>query len=117
MTTETETGSIGFLSTPSASANRLLGSIVTTKTRRPERAAAIAKELGVSGPFNTQFLVRPHAEGDEWVGVIETNLRASRSVPFVSKVLGVDSFGLSAPGDQVYAEKGVTVDGLVAMAK
>ena len=43
----------------------------------------IAKQLNITGPFNTQFLVK----GD-WVGVIETNLRASRSVPFVSKCLG-----------------------------
>merc|ERR1719217_244853 len=36
---------------------------------------------------------------------------------FADKVLGVDDFGLSAPGDQVYEEKGVTVAGLVALAK
>ena len=45
----------------------------------------IAKELNITGPFNTQFLVK-----DDWIGVIETNLRASRSVPFVSKVYNVD---------------------------
>ena len=44
----------------------------------------IAKALEISGPFNTQFLWTP-----EWKGVIETNLRASRSAPFVSKVLDV----------------------------
>ena len=43
---------------------------------------AIAKELNISGPFNIQFL----ANGRE-VKVIECNLRASRSFPFVSKVL------------------------------
>jgi len=62
----------------------------SAKQKMKDDAAAIAKELSVSGPFNTQFLVRPQNEGGEWVGVIETNLRASRSVPFVSKVLGVD---------------------------
>merc|ERR1712087_386587 len=36
---------------------------------------------------------------------------------YADKVLGVDSFGLSAPGDQVYAEKGMTTAGLVALAK
>ena len=46
--------------------------------------AKIAKALEITGPFNTQFLVK-----DDWIGVIETNLRASRSVPFVSKVLDV----------------------------
>jgi carbamoyl-phosphate synthase large subunit/carbamoyl-phosphate synthase small subunit len=50
-----------------------------------ENTKAIAKELNITGPFNTQFLAK-----DGWVGVIETNLRASRSVPFVSKVYNVD---------------------------
>ena len=36
---------------------------------------------------------------------------------FADKVLGVDYFGLSAPGDEVFAEKGMTVEGLVAMCK
>ena len=42
----------------------------------------IAKELNISGPFNIQFLARKNE-----VKVIECNLRASRSFPFVSKVL------------------------------
>ena len=36
---------------------------------------------------------------------------------YADKVLGVDYFGLSAPGDEVFEAKGLTVDGLVAMAK
>ena len=56
----------------------------TMKTIK-ENTKAIAKELNITGPFNTQFLAK-----DNWVGVIETNLRASRSVPFVSKVYNVD---------------------------
>jgi len=36
---------------------------------------------------------------------------------YADKVLGVDSFGLSAPGDQVYEEKGMTVENLVSIAK
>merc|ERR1719217_870661 len=35
---------------------------------------------------------------------------------YADKVLGVDSFGLSAPGDQVYEEKGMTVAALVELA-
>jgi len=35
---------------------------------------------------------------------------------YAAKVLGVDYFGLSAPGDEVFAEKGITTDGLVKMA-
>ncbi|MDR2039409.1 MAG: carbamoyl-phosphate synthase (glutamine-hydrolyzing) large subunit [Bacteroidales bacterium] len=42
----------------------------------------IAKELNISGPFNMQFLAK-----DNDIKVIECNLRASRSMPFVSKVL------------------------------
>ncbi|NWR96300.1 CPSM synthase, partial [Motacilla alba] len=45
----------------------------------------IAKTFAISGPFNVQFLV----QGSN-VLVIECNLRASRSFPFVSKTLGVD---------------------------
>ncbi|NXU74377.1 CPSM synthase, partial [Oreotrochilus melanogaster] len=45
----------------------------------------IASAFAISGPFNIQFLVR----GND-VLVIECNLRASRSFPFVSKTLGVD---------------------------
>ncbi|XP_067264893.1 carbamoyl-phosphate synthase [ammonia], mitochondrial [Chanodichthys erythropterus] len=45
----------------------------------------IAKAFEISGPFNTQFLVK----GND-VMVIECNLRASRSFPFVSKTIGVD---------------------------
>lgn len=42
----------------------------------------VAEELQISGPFNMQFLAK-----DNFVKVIECNLRASRSFPFVSKVL------------------------------
>lgn len=42
----------------------------------------IAKELNISGPFNIQFLAR-----ENYIKVIECNLRASRSFPFVSKVI------------------------------
>ena len=42
----------------------------------------ISKELNISGPFNIQFLAK-----DNDIKVIECNLRASRSMPFVSKVL------------------------------
>jgi carbamoyl-phosphate synthase large subunit len=54
--------------------------------RRIRRISArIAEALGIHGPFNIQFLAR----GNE-VSVIECNLRASRSFPFVSKVLRVN---------------------------
>lgn len=51
--------------------------------RRIKRISAkIARELNISGPFNIQYLAK-----DNDVKVIECNLRASRSFPFVSKVL------------------------------
>ncbi|MCH5237781.1 MAG: carbamoyl-phosphate synthase (glutamine-hydrolyzing) large subunit, partial [Muribaculaceae bacterium] len=57
--------------------------IYLATARRIKRISArIAKELNISGPFNIQFLAR-----DNYVKVIECNLRASRSFPFVSKVL------------------------------
>lgn len=51
---------------------------------------AIAKELNISGPFNMQFLAK-----DNDIKVIECNLRASRSFPFVSKVLKVNFIELA----------------------
>eukprot|EP00611_Tribonema_gayanum_P008561 TRINITY_DN1813_c0_g3_i4.p1 TRINITY_DN1813_c0_g3~~TRINITY_DN1813_c0_g3_i4.p1 ORF type:complete len:553 (+),score=213.70 TRINITY_DN1813_c0_g3_i4:368-2026(+) len=53
--------------------------------RVQEATAALAKALQVTGPFNIQFLVK----GVRCM-VIECNLRASRSFPFVSKTMGVD---------------------------
>ncbi len=46
-------------------------------------AQSVAKALSINGPFNIQFLAK-----DNEVSVIECNLRASRSFPFVSKVCG-----------------------------
>ena len=58
---------------------------VETARRIKKISKKIAKELNISGPFNIQFLAR---END--IKVIECNLRASRSFPFVSKVLKVN---------------------------
>ncbi|MGN1236189.1 MAG: ATP-grasp domain-containing protein, partial [Bacteroidaceae bacterium] len=54
----------------------------STARRIKKISRAIAKELNISGPFNIQYLAK-----DREVKVIECNLRASRSFPFVSKVL------------------------------
>lgn len=48
-------------------------------------ANSIAKVLQITGPFNIQFLLRNNE-----VYIIETNLRASRTFPFISKVTGVN---------------------------
>ncbi len=53
-----------------------------TARRIKKISRAIAKELNISGPFNIQYLAKGNV-----VKVIECNLRASRSFPFVSKVL------------------------------
>ena len=59
--------------------------------RRIKRVSRmIAQELHISGPFNIQFLAR---END--IKVIECNLRASRSFPFVSKVLKINLIELA----------------------
>lgn len=59
--------------------------------RRIKRVSRkIAEELHISGPFNIQFLAR---END--IKVIECNLRASRSFPFVSKVLKINFIELA----------------------
>lgn len=50
----------------------------------------IAKELQITGPFNIQFLAK-----DNGIKVIECNLRASRSFPFVSKVLKINFIELA----------------------
>jgi carbamoyl-phosphate synthase large subunit len=56
---------------------------IATIRRVRQIATLLARELAITGPFNVQFLARHNA-----VKVIECNLRASRSFPFVSKVIG-----------------------------
>ena len=63
---------------------------VETVRRIKRISRQIAKELNISGPFNIQFLAR---END--IKVIECNLRASRSFPFVSKVLKMNFIELA----------------------
>lgn len=58
--------------------------------RLKEIAQKVAKAFEISGPFNMQ-IIRKETPGEETVlKVIECNLRASRSFPFVSKVLGTN---------------------------
>ncbi len=58
---------------------------IETLRRIKRISRKIAKELNISGPFNIQYL----AKGND-IKVIECNLRASRSFPFVSKVLKIN---------------------------
>ena len=56
-----------------------------TVRRIEEATGKIGNALNVTGPFNIQFIAK-----DNEIKVIECNVRASRSFPFVSKVMGVD---------------------------
>jgi len=58
---------------------------VETTRKMKEIAKKIAEELKITGPFNIQFLAK-----DNEISVIECNLRASRSFPFVSKITGIN---------------------------
>ena len=63
---------------------------VQTVRRIKQITKKIAKELNITGPFNIQFLAK-----DNDIKVIECNLRASRSQPFVSKVLKINFIELA----------------------
>ncbi|MDI9643837.1 MAG: carbamoyl-phosphate synthase (glutamine-hydrolyzing) large subunit [Candidatus Verstraetearchaeota archaeon] len=86
---------------------RTLSEEVVRKVR--DYTERIARGLGIRGPFNVQYIVK-----EEEVYVIECNLRASRTFPFVSKTIGVNlmdiacavmagkrirDLGLSPPGE------------------
>ena len=63
---------------------------VETARKVKKVAMKIAKALEISGPFNIQFLAK-----ENQIRVIECNLRASRSIPFVSKVLKINFIELA----------------------
>jgi carbamoyl-phosphate synthase large subunit len=62
-----------------------------TVRRAKSITKAIARALAINGPFNVQFLARQNE-----ISVIECNLRASRSFPFVSKATGYDFIEIAA---------------------
>ncbi|MBO5919265.1 MAG: carbamoyl-phosphate synthase (glutamine-hydrolyzing) large subunit [Bacteroidales bacterium] len=64
---------------------------IETARRIKKIARKIAQALQITGPFNIQFLAKDNA-----IKVIECNLRASRSFPFVSKVLKINFIELAA---------------------
>lgn len=79
---------------------------VSTMRRMRRVAAQLARALEITGPFNVQFLARHNA-----VKVIECNLRASRSFPFVSKVLG-HNFAEEAMRRMLSATRPITVESI-----
>ena len=78
---------------------------VETVRRIKRISREIAKALNISGPFNIQYLAK-----DNDIKVIECNLRASRSFPFVSKVLKINFIELATkvmlglPGEPVLVQ-------------
>ena len=60
-----------------------------TRARIEDVGRAIARALDITGPFNIQFLAK-----ENQVYVIEANLRASRTFPFISKVTGINLISL-----------------------
>ncbi len=72
---------------------------VETMRRIKKIARQVAKALNISGPFNMQLMAK-----DNMIKVIECNLRASRSFPFVSKVLKINFIDIATRvmlGEQV----------------
>ncbi|MEM5852808.1 MAG: carbamoyl-phosphate synthase (glutamine-hydrolyzing) large subunit [Candidatus Aenigmatarchaeota archaeon] len=70
----------------------------TIKDKIRDYTRKIARSLKIKGPFNIQYLVK-----DGEVYVIECNLRASRSMPFVSKTVGINLMEIAA--DAMLGEK------------
>ncbi|MFP3278945.1 MAG: carbamoyl-phosphate synthase (glutamine-hydrolyzing) large subunit [Candidatus Micrarchaeota archaeon] len=65
----------------------------SSQERMKEIALRLTSELDIKGPFNLQFIVK-----DDKPYVIELNLRASRSMPFSSKSVGIDLMNYSLKG-------------------
>jgi carbamoyl-phosphate synthase large subunit len=77
---------------------------LTTMRRVRDVAANLAKALDITGPFNVQFVAKNNV-----VKVIECNLRASRSFPFISKVMGTN-FAAEATRRMLGIEQAVSVN-------
>ncbi len=65
----------------------------SVKKKMNEAALSLAREMEIRGPFNIQFLVK---DGDPYI--IELNLRASRSMPFSSKSVGINMVDYGVKG-------------------
>jgi carbamoyl-phosphate synthase large subunit len=68
----------------------------TTQDRLRVQVTQMARELKVIGLMNTQFAIQTDDHGVETIFVLEVNPRASRTVPFVSKAIGVPLAKISA---------------------
>ncbi|MEN5118604.1 carbamoyl-phosphate synthase large subunit [Luteimonas sp. TWI662] len=82
------------------------------QARLREQVAALARKLKVVGLMNTQFAVQTDDAGVETIFLLEVNPRASRTVPFVSKAIGLPLAKISARcmAGKTLAEQGATTE-------
>ena len=83
-----------------------------TQARLREQVIALARALEVVGLMNTQFAVQTDGEGEDTIFLLEVNPRASRTVPFVSKAIGLPLAKIAARcmAGRSLAEQGVTTE-------
>ncbi|HEU4773029.1 MAG TPA: carbamoyl-phosphate synthase large subunit [Lysobacter sp.] len=81
-----------------------------TQARLREQVVALAKALNVVGLMNTQFAVQTDEAGEDTIYLLEVNPRASRTVPFVSKAIGIPLAKIAARcmAGKTLAEQGAT---------
>ncbi|MCD9026884.1 carbamoyl-phosphate synthase large subunit [Luteimonas sp. BDR2-5] len=82
------------------------------QARLREQVVALARKLKVVGLMNTQFAVQTDDAGVETIFLLEVNPRASRTVPFVSKAIGLPLAKISARcmAGKTLAEQGATTE-------
>jgi len=82
------------------------------QARLREQVVALARKLKVIGLMNTQFAVQTDDDGVETIFLLEVNPRASRTVPFVSKAIGMPLAKISARcmAGKTLAEQGATTE-------
>ncbi|MGY3264813.1 carbamoyl-phosphate synthase large subunit [Lysobacter sp. HA35] len=81
-----------------------------TQDRLREQVVALARALKVIGLMNTQFAIQQEADGSDTIFLLEVNPRASRTVPFVSKAIGIPLAKIAARcmAGMTLAEQGAT---------
>ncbi|TZF86829.1 carbamoyl-phosphate synthase large subunit [Cognatilysobacter lacus] len=81
-----------------------------TQDRLREQVVALARALKVVGLMNTQFAIQQEADGSDTIFLLEVNPRASRTVPFVSKAIGIPLAKIAARcmAGMTLAEQGAT---------
>jgi carbamoyl-phosphate synthase large subunit len=81
-----------------------------TQDKLRVQVAQLAKALKVVGLMNTQFAITTEADGSEIIYLLEVNPRASRTVPFVSKAIGIPLAKIAARcmAGKTLAEQGAT---------